>query len=205
MSESATFVHETACVDEGASIGQGTRVWHFCHVMPGAEIGANCTLGQNVFLAPGVRVGNHVKIENNVSLFEGVELDDYVFCGPSCVFTNVTNPRAELSRKHEFRKTKVGRGATIGANATIVCGATLGRYSFIAAGAVVTRGEVPDYAFMAGVPAKQAGWMSRHGFRLGQPDVDGLRRCIGSGFRYEESPPGRLRCLDLDEDAPLKP
>src|SRR6058998_2347696 len=156
------FVHESSYVDDGAKIGPGTKIWHFCHVMPGAVIGERCNLGQNVVVMPGTRVGNNVKIQNNVSIYEGVTLEDGVFCGPSCVFTNVLNPRAEISRKHEFRQTIVGRGATIGANATIVCGHHIGSYCFIAAGAVVTH-DVPAHALMAGNPARQIGWMSRAG------------------------------------------
>src|SRR5213075_673660 len=145
------FVHESSYVDDGARVGKGTKIWHFCHVMPGAVIGERCNLGQNVVVMPGTRVGNNVKIQNNVSLYEGVVLEDDVFCGPSCVFTNVVNPRAFVSRKSEFKKTVVRRGATIGANATIVCGVTIGRYAFIAAGTVVTK-DVPDFALMIGVP-----------------------------------------------------
>jgi UDP-2-acetamido-3-amino-2,3-dideoxy-glucuronate N-acetyltransferase len=201
--ENPYFVHESAYVDEPVAIGAGTRIWHFSHVMRGAVIGADCTIGQNVSIASGVKIGRGVKIQNNVSLYDGVELGDYVFCGPSCVFTNVVNPRAEISRKDEYRATTVGRGATIGANATIVCGATLGRYAFVAAGAVVARGDVPDYALMTGVPARRSGWMSRHGFPLGAPSSDGIHTCPGAGLRYREVTPGVLRCLDLDEDAPL--
>ena len=163
MKEKPYFVHESAYVDEPSSIGAGTKIWHFSHVMKHAVIGEACNLGQNVVVGIGVRVGRGVRVQSNVSLYEGVELGDYVFCGPSCVFTNVVNPRAEISRKDEFRPTRVGRGASIGANATIVCGTTIGSYAFIAAGAVVTRSVVPDYALMGGVPAKRLGWMSRHG------------------------------------------
>src|SRR5207248_4381608 len=159
------FVHESSYVDEGATVGRGTKIWHFCHVMPGAVIGERCNLGQNVVVMPGTRIGNNVKIQNNVSLYTGVTLEDDVFCGPSCVFTNVTNPRSEIVRKDEYRTTLVQRGATIGANATIVCGTTIGRFAFIAAGALV-RTDVPNYALMAGVPAVRKGWMSRHGHRL---------------------------------------
>jgi UDP-2-acetamido-3-amino-2,3-dideoxy-glucuronate N-acetyltransferase len=179
------FVHESSYVDDGARVGPGTRIWHFCHIMPGAVIGAGCNLGQNVVVMPGVRVGNNVKIQNNVSLYEGVTLEDDVFCGPSCVFTNVTNPRSHVSRKAEYLPTLVRRGAAIGANATIVCGHTLGAYAFIAAGAVVTR-DVPDHALMAGVPARQIGWMCQCGVRLqvepGQPVA-----CAACGSRYRES------------------
>ena len=159
------FVHESAYVDEGAQVGAGTKVWHFCHVLPGAVIGERCNLGQNVVVMPGTRIGNNVKIQNNVSVYEGVELDDDVFCGPSMVFTNVLNPRSHVSRKHEYRRTRVGRGATIGANATVVCGTTLGEYAFVGAGAVVTR-DVPAYALVVGVPARQVGWMCACGERL---------------------------------------
>jgi UDP-2-acetamido-3-amino-2,3-dideoxy-glucuronate N-acetyltransferase len=204
MSERAYFVHETACVDEPVTIGERTRIWHFSHVMSGALIGSDCVLGQNVMIASGARLGRGVRIQNNVSVYDGVELADYVFCGPSCVFTNVVNPRAEISRKHEVAPTKVSRGATIGANATIVCGTTIGRYAFVAAGAVVARGVVPDYAMVAGVPGERIGWMSRHGHRLGEPDSSGIRTCPGSGWRYREVAPDVLRCLDRDEDAPLE-
>lgn len=204
MSELGYFVHETARVDEPAIIGERTRIWHFCHVMRGAVIGSDCVLGQNVMIASAARLGRGVKVQNNVSVYDGVELGDYVFCGPSCVFTNVVNPRAEISRRHELAHTKVSRGATIGANATIVCGATIGRYAFVAAGAVVTRGEVPDYAMMAGVPAERIGWISRHGHRLSEPDSSGVRTCPSSGWRYREVAPDVLRCLDRDEDAPLE-
>lgn len=204
MSERPYFVHESAIVDEPSMIGERTRIWHFCHVMKNAVIGSDCTLGQNVSIASGVVIGRGVKIQNNVSVYEGVELGDYVFCGPSCVFTNVVNPRSEIVRKGEYRSTKVGRGASIGANATIVCGTTIGRYAFIAAGAVVTRGEIPDYALMAGVPAQRIGWMSRHGHKLGAPDATGLRTCPQSGWKYRHINPELLRCVDRDEDATLE-
>ncbi|MBX3210147.1 MAG: N-acetyltransferase [Labilithrix sp.] len=197
------MIHPTAVIDDDVSIGAGTKVWHFSHISTGARIGVGCTLGQNVFIAPGVRVGDNVKIQNNVSIYEGVELDDDVFCGPSAVFTNVANPRSQVNRRGQYAKTKVGRGATIGANATIVCGTTIGRYAFIAAGAVVTRGAVPDYALMVGVPAKRQGWTSRQGHRLPPPDADGIMRCPESGWRYREVEPGVVRCLDHDEEAPL--
>lgn len=156
------FFHESAYIDQPSTIGRGTKIWHFSHVLPNTSIGENCVLGQNVVVGPDVSVGNNCKIQNNVSLYKGVVLEDGVFCGPSCVFTNVNNPRAEIERKDEYRTTLVKRGVTIGANATIVCGATLGIYSFIAAGAVVV-GDVPAYALMAGVPARQIGWMSKAG------------------------------------------
>ena len=159
-------IHESSYVDDPVTIGQGTSIWHFCHILPHVAIGTGCSIGQSVMIGPKVTVGNGCKIQNNVSLYEGVTLEDDVFCGPSCVFTNVTNPRAAVSRKAEFKPTRVGRGASIGANATIVCGSTIGAYAFIAAGAVVTR-DVPEYALVAGVPARRIGWMSQAGERLG--------------------------------------
>ena len=195
-------IHSSAFVDEGAQIGAGTIIWHFCHVMPGAVLGEKCILGQNVVIAPGVRIGNNVKIQNNVSVYEGVELEDDVFCGPSCVFTNVINPRSQIVRRGQYQRTLVRRGATLGANSTVVCGATLGRYCFIAAGAVV-RGDVPDYALMAGVPARRKGWMSRHGFRL-KEQPDGSWRCPESGWIYRFNAEGQLRCDNLSEDEPLR-
>lgn len=178
--------HETAVIDPGATIGEGGRIWHFSHVCSGAVIGARCSLGQNVFVANRVVIGDDVKIQNNVSVYDDVVLEDGVFCGPSCVFTNVLNPRAEISRKSEFRKTIVRRGATIGANATIVCGHELGAYCFIGAGAVVTSDVLP-HALMVGVPARRIGWMSRAGERLG-PDLV----CPRDGSRYRETPEGEL-------------
>lgn len=159
------LVHASAIVDEGARLGAGTRVWHFSHVCGGARIGAACSLGQNVFIGNHVQIGDRVKIQNNVSVYDAVTIEDDVFCGPSMVFTNVYNPRSAVVRKDEYRRTLVARGATIGANATIVCGVSVGQYAFIAAGAVVNR-DVPPFALMAGVPARQIGWMSRHGERL---------------------------------------
>lgn len=201
MTHPKYFVHRSAVIDEGATIGEGTRIWHFCHVSAGAVIGERCTLGQNVFVADGVHLGNGVKVQNNVSLYEGVELEDDVFCGPSCVFTNVKNPRATISRRGAYATTRVKRGATIGANATIVCGTTIGRWAFVGAGAVVTSGDVPDYALVTGVPARRAGWMSRHGEKLGPPDAEGVMRCPASGLRYREVSPDVVRCLD-EEEAP---
>lgn len=163
-------IHESAYVDEGAVIGEGSRVWHFSHVMSGASIGRDCVVGQNVMIGPSVSVGDNCKIQNNVSLYKGVELEDGVFCGPSCVFTNVINPRAFLEKKEEFRSTLVKRGASIGANATIVCGVTIGRYALIGAGAVVTR-DVPDYALMLGVPARQVGWVNQAGDTVSEQPV----------------------------------
>jgi UDP-2-acetamido-3-amino-2,3-dideoxy-glucuronate N-acetyltransferase len=197
------FVHPTAVVDEPVSIGDGTKIWHFSHISAHVTLGPRCNLGQNVFVAPNVRVGANVKIQNNVSLYEGVELEDDVFCGPSCVFTNITNPRSEIVRKGQYSPTHVGRGASIGANATIVCGGTIGRYALVAAGAVVTRSKVADYALMAGVPARQRGWVSRHGHRLKGVDAEGVFRCPESGWRYKEARPGHLTCLEWDESQPL--
>src|SRR5213593_3149553 len=178
------FVHESSFVDAGARIGRGTKVWHFCHVMPGAVIGERCNLGQNVVVMPGTRVGNNVKIQNNVSIYEGVTLEDDVFCGASCVFTNVLNPRSHVSRKHEYRPTLVRRGSSIGANATILCGVTLGEYAFIGAGAVVTS-DVPAYGLMVGVPARRVGWMCRCGERLSV--AAGAAACGACGATYAES------------------
>jgi UDP-2-acetamido-3-amino-2,3-dideoxy-glucuronate N-acetyltransferase len=197
------MIHESAYVDAGCEIGQGTRVWHFCHVQAGARLGRDCSLGQNVYIGGDVRVGDNVKIQNNVSVYTGCEIEDDVFLGPSCVLTNVTNPRAQVDRRALYERTRFRRGATIGANATIVCGITLGRYCFVAAGRVVTK-DVPDYALVVGNPARRQGWMSRHGHRLADPDTDGVMACPESGLRYREDD-GRLRCLDLDEDAPLPP
>ena len=195
------FVHPTAIVDDGAKIGEGTRIWHFSHIMAGAMIGNGCNIGQNVFVGDGVRIGNNVKIQNNVSIYKGVEIEDDVFLGPSCVLTNIRNPRSQVVRRHLYEQTILKRGATIGANATIVCGVTIGRYAFIAAGAVITK-DVPDYALMAGNPARRIGWMSRHGHRL-TPDEDGIMICPESGLRYKEVEPGVVKCIDLREEEPL--
>ena len=186
------FVHQSSFIDPGAVIGEGTKIWHFCHVMPGAVIGERCNLGQNVVVMPGVRIGNNVKIQNNVSIYEGVELEDDVFCGPSCVFTNVLNPRSHVSRKHAYQKTLVRRGVSIGANATIVCGVTLGEYALIGAGAVVTS-DVPAYGLMVGVPARRVGWMCQCGVRL-QPR-EGRAACAACGASYREAD-GLLRLID---------
>jgi UDP-2-acetamido-3-amino-2,3-dideoxy-glucuronate N-acetyltransferase len=181
MIDETVFVHESSYVDDGATIGAKSKVWHFCHVMSGAVIGQGCNLGQNVVVMNGVRMGNNCKIQNNVSLYEGVVLEDDVFCGPSMVFTNVMNPRSHVSRKNEYRQTLVRRGASIGANATIVCGTTLGEYCFVGAGAVVTR-DVPPFALMAGVPARRIGWMCQCGERL--PEATGDVRCAACGSRF---------------------
>ena len=199
----AFFKHESAYVDEGAEIGAGTKIWHFSHVMKGARIGERCVFGQNVNVDGGVSIGNNVKVQNNVSLYTGATIEDDVFLGPSCVLTNVTNPRSQVNRHSLYERTLIRRGATVGANATIVCGTTLGRYCFIAAGSVVTK-DVPDYALMMGNPARQKGWMSRHGHVLKNPDRDGAMTCPESGFRYRLDA-GALRCLDLDEESPLPP
>ena len=181
------LIHASSIVDAGARIGSGTRIWHFCHVLAGTAIGDNCSIGQNCMIGPKVTVGSGCKIQNNVSLYEGVELGDDVFCGPSCVFTNVLNPRAHVSRKAEFARTKVGRGATIGANATIVCGHPIGEYAFIGAGAVVTK-AVPAFALIVGNPGRQIGWVSRSGDRLGTDLV-----CPRTGERYRLDDGGRLQ------------
>ena len=196
------FIHETSIVDQGACVGEGTKIWHFCHVSSKAQIGKKCILGQNVFIADGVIIGNNVKIQNNVSVYTGAVIEDDVFLGPSCVLTNVTNPRSQVIRHNLYERTLIRRGATIGANATIVCGIELGQYCFIAAGAVVVK-NVPDYALMTGVPARRDGWMSRHGIRLGQPNSEGIMSCPESGYRYKEVEAGVIRCLDLDEKMPL--
>lgn len=195
------FRHESAYIDDGAQIGDGTKVWHFSHIMKGAKIGERCIFGQNVNVDNGVVIGNNVKVQNNVSIYTGTIIEDDVFLGPSCVLTNVTNPRSQVNRHSLYETTTIRRGATIGANATIVCGVTLGRYCFIAAGAVVTK-DVPDYALMVGNPANQKGWMSRHGHPL-KPSTDGIMVCPESGHRYQEEQPGALRNLDLNENDPL--
>jgi len=204
MSEQNYFVHESAYADQPCEIGAGTKIWHFSHVQTGAKIGERCILGQNVNVANDVVIGNNVKIQNNVSVYTGVELEDDVFCGPSCVFTNVINPRSQINRHSQYLRTLVKRGATLGANSTIVCGATIGRYAFIGAGAVV-RGDVPDYALMLGVPAARKAWMSRHGHRLVNKDTEGNYICPESGWRYREVEPELLRCIDWPEDEALKP
>jgi len=178
------FAHESSYVDAGAQVGAGTKIWHFCHVMSGAVIGERCNLGQNVVVMSGARLGNNVKVQNNVSVYEGVELDDDVFCGPSCVFTNVRTPRSHVSRKHTYEKTLVRRGASIGANATVVCGVTVGEYAFIGAGAVVTSDVIP-YALMIGVPARRVGWMCQCGERLSF--IGAKAACPACGAAYEEA------------------
>lgn len=181
-------MHESSWIDVGAEVGAGSRVWHFCHVSSGARIGAGCVLGQNVFVGAGVVIGDGCKLQNNVSVFQGVTLEDDVFCGPSCVFTNVLTPRAFVERKHEFALTRVGRGASIGANATIVCGVTIGRFAMVGAGAVVTR-NVADHALVVGNSARQIGWVSRTGDRLGA-DLT----CPRTGERYRPGDDGLVAC-----------
>ena len=178
------YVHPSSFVDEGAVVGKGSKIWHFCHVLPGAVIGERCNIGQNCVIMPGVKLGNNVKLQNNVSVYEGVELEDDVFCGPSMVFTNVGTPRSHVNRRGEYERTLVKRGASIGANATVVCGHTLGRFCFVGAGAVVTR-DVKDYALVVGNPAKQIGWMCQCGERLTM--TKGAGACERCGNKYQES------------------
>ena len=196
------FKHESAWVDDGCEIGDGTKIWHFCHVQKGARIGRGCVFGQNVNVANDVVIGDRVKVQNNVSIYTGTVIEDYVFLGPSCVLTNVTNPRSEINRHSLYEKTLLRRGCSVGANATIVCGITVGRYAFIGAGAVVAK-DVVDYALVLGVPGRRVGWVSRHGIPLRNPDAAGVYTCPESGLRYRETEPGLLRCIDLDEEAPL--
>jgi len=217
------FIHDSSYIDDGITIGDNTKVWHFCHILSECNIGEGCSFGQNCVVGPRVEIGNNVKVQNNISIYEGVEIEDDVFLGPSCVLTNVTNPRSQVLRKSLYERTLLKRGCSIGANATIVCGITIGRYAFVGAGAVV-HCDVPDYALMLGVPAKQKGWMSRHGHVLKNPDVDGIMICPESGLRYREQltpvdgslliddsqpstishqPSTVLICLDLDESESL--
>jgi len=196
------FAHESAYVDEGAEIGTGTKIWHFSHIMKNAQVGERCVIGQNVNVDSGAVIGNNVKIQNNVSVYTGVVIEDDVFLGPSCVLTNVTNPRSQVNRHSLYETTRLRRGCTIGANATVVCGVTVGRYAFVGAGSVVTK-DVPDFALVIGTPARHVGWMSRHGHRLEAAGPYGLMVCPESGYRYQESQPGIVRCLDLDEEEPL--
>ena len=181
--EKKYFAHETAVIDEGAVIGTGTKIWHFCHIMSGSEIGSDCNLGQNVVISMEVKLGNNVKVQNNVSIYTGVTCEDDVFLGPSMVFTNVNNPRSAVIRRNQYLRTNVGRGATIGANATIVCGNNIGEYAFIGAGAVVTK-DVPPYALVVGNPSKQIGWMSEYGHRL-KFDANGIGICPESKQEYK--------------------
>jgi UDP-2-acetamido-3-amino-2,3-dideoxy-glucuronate N-acetyltransferase len=196
------YAHPTAFVDEPVDIGEGTKIWHYSHVMKGAKIGRKCVFGQNVNIDGGTVIGNNVKVQNNVSIYTGLIIEDDVFLGPSCVMTNVTNPRCQVNRHSLYETTIIRRGASVGANATIVCGITLGRYCLIGSGSVVTK-DVPDYAMMVGVPARKLCWVSRHGLPLKSPDADGVYTCPESRLRYKENAQGELRCLDIDEEAPL--
>jgi len=196
------FVHESCYVDEGAQIGAGTKIWHFSHVMMRARIGRDCNIGQNVVISPDVLIGDHVKIQNNVSVYTGVIIEDDVFCGPSMVFTNVVNPRSQVSRKHEFTPTLVKRGASLGANCTIVCGYTIGEYAFVGAGAVVTR-DVPPYALVVGNPGRVRGWMCRCGVKLAAgAAVPAQAQCASCGRRYLAEA-DRLRPADAESESPL--
>lgn len=194
------YKHETAIIDSNVEIGHETKVWHFSHISSDVKIGSNCVLGQNTFIGQGVKIGSNVKIQNNVSVYSGTTIEDDVFLGPSCVLTNISNPRSQISRQHLYEKTLIKRGATIGANATIVCSVTIGQYAFVAAGAVITK-NVPDYAQWMGVPSKQTGWVSRHGHIL-KKNADGIYICPESHFRYKLDN-NIMRCLDLNEQSPL--
>lgn len=201
MASSNFFVHASSIVDDGAVVGEGSKIWHFCHVMAGARIGARCSFGQNVYVG-NVTIGDNVKVQNNVSIYDGVTLEDDVFCGPSMVFTNVINPRSHVIRKHEYQQTLVKRGASIGANATVICGATIGEYAFVGAGAVV-RGDVPAYALVLGVPAEVKGWMCQCGVRLriaADPGTGAEVSCQTCGSRYE-SVAGGIRPISKEEGA----
>jgi UDP-2-acetamido-3-amino-2,3-dideoxy-glucuronate N-acetyltransferase len=201
MSDSSSLkIHPSAVVDEGAVIGEGTAIWHFSHICAGAVIGKSCSLGQNVMVADNASLGNNVKVQNNVAIYGGITVEDDVFLGPSCVLTNVTNPRSQVSRKSLYEKTLIKRGATIAANATIVCGITLGRYCFIGAGAVVTK-DIPDYGLVLGNPGKLSGYMSRHGHKLAFKESN-RATCPESKFIYEKKD-DQVHCLDLGEDDPL--
>ena len=195
------FIHHTAVVDDGVQIGNGTKVWHFAHICEKSQIGENCVFGQNTMVACGVSIGNNVKVQNNVAVYSGVTLEDDVFLGPSCVLTNVSNPRSQVDRKGIYEKILIRKGATVGANATIIPGVVLGRYSFVSAGAVVTK-SVPDYGLVRGVPAQQAGWMSRHGHQL-KLEKNKTATCPEPGLVYRLSKSGDLRCESLDENSSL--
>ncbi len=195
------FKHESAYVDEPCEIGDGTKIWHFSHIQSGAKIGEKCIFGQNCNVANDVVIGSNVKVQNNVSIYTGTIVEDDVFLGPACVLTNVTNPRSQILRHSLYEKTLLRRGCSIGANSTIVCGVTIGRYAFVGAGAVVTK-DVPDYALMAGVPARRVGWMSRHGHRL-RFEEDGLASCPESSLRYQLQDGDEVTCLDIEEGTPL--
>jgi UDP-2-acetamido-3-amino-2,3-dideoxy-glucuronate N-acetyltransferase len=195
------YVHPSAVVDSPCQIGEGTKVWHFCHISSNVIVGKDCVFGQNVFIASDVKIGNRVKVQNNVSIYSGCELEDEVFLGPSCVLTNVSNPRSQVDRRSLYEKTRFRRGCSIGANATIVCGITVGRYAFIGAGAVVTK-DVPDYALVLGNPGRHMGWMSRHGHKLKDPGKDEIYICPESGLRYQLVD-NVMRCLDVNEEDTL--
>lgn len=195
------YLHPSSIIDAGASIGSGTKIWHFSHICSNAVIGSNCSFGQNVMVGSGVSIGNNVKVQNNVSIYSGTTIEEDVFLGPSCVLTNVSNPRSQVTRRDLYEETKICRGASVGANATIVCGVRIGRYAFISAGAVVTK-DVPDYALIMGVPGRHRGWISRHGQPLREKNDAGEWVCPESGYRYIEIE-DRLSCLDLDEGARL--
>jgi UDP-2-acetamido-3-amino-2,3-dideoxy-glucuronate N-acetyltransferase len=203
MDAKTYYAHESAYIDDPCEIGAGTKIWHFCHIMKRARIGERCSFGQNCFVASDVVIGSSVKIQNNVSIYTGTIIEDDVFLGPSCVLTNVSNPRSQVMRHDLYERTLLRRGCSIGANATVVSGTTIGRYAFIAAGAVVTK-DFPDYALVFGVPGKQVGWMSRHGHKINRFDENGIAVCPESGFRYLLRN-NLLKCLDLDEDLPLPP
>ena len=202
-SNSNFYSHPTSTIDSPVKIGKGTKIWHYSHIMSNSNIGSNCSIGQNVFVASTVQIGNNVKIQNNVSVYEGVKLEDHVFCGPSCVFTNVVNPRTDIVRKNDYQKTVVRKGATIGANATIICPSEIGQHAFIGAGAVV-KGIVPQYALMTGIPAVQKGWIGRHGYLLQPTKNKNIFKCDYSNWDYEISKSGILKCLNWPEEKPLE-
>lgn len=193
------FVHKSSFVDKPCSIGEGTKIWHFSHIQKNTIIGKGCTIGQNVNISNDVIVGNGVKIQNNVSVYTGTLIEDNVFLGPSCVFTNVLKPRSQISKRGVYEKTIIKQGATIGANATILCGIVIGEYAFVGAGAVVTK-NIPDYGLFVGNPAKRTGWMSKHGFKLIDPDKNGIMVCPASRLQYLQENPDKIRCLSVDEN-----
>lgn len=201
MTKKEYFSHESSFIDTPSEIGKGTKIWHFCHIMKNVSIGENCNFGQNIFVGENVKIGKNVKIQNNVSVYTGTIIEDDVFLGPSCVLTNISNPRSEIKRKSLFEETVIKRGASIGANATIVCGKIIGRFAFVAAGCVVTQ-DIPDYGFYMGVPGKQNGWISRHGHPLKEKNKEGHFVCPESKLRYIEEK-GQLKCIDIDEETGL--